>query len=241
MKRGTKMLRVAVCDDEQIVIEYLVDLLKDIKEIGTICKFTSQDELLAAVKNEDPFHVIFMDIDWKEEENGILLSSKIFDVCPDTQIIYVTGYNDRFSQHIFLENSNLTGYLVKPVQKELLERVWERALQKMKTQTDKFTIDQKGIIRSIPYRDIYYMESQGHSVIIHTATEEIDLYTRLESCKQKLPKNFLQCHKSYLVNMDYINYINKNVITLEKQIEVPISRSRYESSREIFFRYMGGK
>lgn len=235
------MLRVAVCDDEQLAIEYLVGLLKGTKNIGTISSFSNQEELLVAVNNKELFDIIFMDIDWKEEENGILLSRKLFDLCPDTQIIYVTGYNDRFSQHIFLEDSNLTGYLVKPVQKELLSRVLERALWKQKTQTDKFTFDQKGIIRSIPYRDIYYMESRGHNVIIHTITEEVEMYTRLENCKQKLPESFMQCHKSYLVNMDYINYIKKNVIILENRLEVPISRSRYESSRECFFRYMGGK
>ena len=234
------MLCIAICDDEPIAIEYLVDLLKDMMNIDTISSFSSQQELLEATKKQT-FHIIFMDIDWKDGPNGILLSRKLFELCPDTQIIYVTGYNDRFSQHIFLTDSNLTGYLVKPVQKDLLERVLERAFLKMKTQSDKFTIDQKGVIRSIPYRDIYYMESRGHNVIIHTITEEIEIYARLEHCKQKLPNSFLQCHKSYLVNMDYINYINKNVIILENQWKVPISRSRYESSREHFFRYMGGK
>ena len=234
-------MRVAICDDERIAIEYLSSLLQEIDGIEILETFTEQKELFQWIEAEEEVDVVFMDIDWKEDMDGIQLSKMFFEKSPSTQIIYVTGYNDRFSQHIFLEDSNLCGYLVKPVQKDLLVAMLKRAENRIKRPQDKLVIHQRGQVFAIPYDEIRYLESKAHNVIIYTTTEEISTYNMLEHYKAELPHSFNQCHKSYVVNMDQIVYIDPKNIWLKDNIKVPMSKSRYKEFRENYFKYMSGK
>lgn len=232
-------MRVAVCDDEKEAILYLSELLKKSEWINVINPFTNQKEFLQQIRNGEQFDIVFMDIDWKNETDGIQLSKLLYGISPMTQIIYVTGFNDRFSQQIFLENSNLCGYLVKPVKQDLLAKLLVKAQEKARHTEEKLIIRQKGTVQAIPVRDICYLESRGHHVIIHMFEEQVEVYGRLDSLKDKLPKCFLQCHKSYVVNMNYILYIDKNEILLKGEHKVSISRAKHGEVREIYFHYMG--
>ena len=233
------MMRVAVCDDEKNAILFLTELLKKSALIQSIRPFSNQEEFLQQIRNGERFDIVFMDIDWKQETDGIQLSKKLYELAPLTQIIYVTGFNDRFSQQIFLEKSNLCGYLVKPVKEELLHKLLEKAKENAGHTEEKLVIRQNGLIQAIPIREICYLESKGHHVMIHTNEKTVELYGRLEHVKEKLPKYFLQCHKSYVVNMNYIMFIDKSEILLKGETRVNISREKYNEVRESYFRYMG--
>lgn len=234
-------MRVAICDDESIAVEMLHDQLKEIKEISQIRTFLSSGDFLSVVEGGERFDIVFMDIDWKEEERtGIDFATDLLKMSPLTQIIYVTGYNDRFSQQIFLKNVNLCGFLVKPVNKDTLQQLLEKAREKLKIQeSEKLVLKEKGTIHAIPYQEIFYVESVGRKLVIYTLHDKMEIYEKLDDLRKKLPEGFLQCHKSFLVNMNHIRRIDKNHVLLKDGIEIPISRARYAETRERYFRYMG--
>lgn len=228
-----------VCDDEKEAILYLSELLKKQEAIDIVNSFDNQKEFLMQIQNGEQFDIVFMDIDWKDETDGIQLSKLLYDISPLTQIIYVTGFNDRFSQLIFMEKSNLCGYLVKPVSEELLVKLLEKAKKRTLHTEEKLIIRQKGTIQAIPIHEIYYLESKGHYVIIHTPEKQVEVYGRLDALKDKLPKCFLQCHKSYVVNMNYILFIDKKEVLLKGEYKVSVSRAKQGEVRERYFQYMG--
>ncbi|MBQ8038651.1 MAG: response regulator transcription factor [Lachnospiraceae bacterium] len=232
-------MRVAVCDDEKEAVLYLSELLKREELIQGIRTFTNQKEFLQKIRGGETFDIVFMDIDWKDETDGIQLSKMLYELAPMTQIIYVTGFNERFSQQIFFEKSNLCGYLVKPVKEELLHKLLQKAKENAEYIEEKLVIRQNGLIQAVPIQEICYLESKGHHVIIHTSEKSIEVYGRLEHMKEKLPKNFLQCHKSYVVNMNYIMFIDKSEILLKGNYRVNISRDKYSEVREKYFLYIG--
>lgn len=232
-------MRVAVCDDEKKAILFLRELLKRDELVNGIGSFANQEEFLQKIRDGEKFDIVFMDIDWKKKTDGIQLSGMLYELTPMTQIIYVTGFNDRFSQQIFLEKSNLCGYLVKPVKEELLHKLLVKAKENAEHTEEKLVVRQNGTIQAIPIREIRYLESKGHHVMIHTLEKTLELYGRLERVKEKLPESFLQCHKSYVVNMNYIMFIDKSEILLKGGARVNISREKYNEVRENYFRYMG--
>lgn len=232
-------MRVVICDDERAPIDYLAGMLQKKKGMEVIGEYTEQSKLLELIEKKIFPDIVFMDIDWKDNRDGVQLSKILFEKSPKTQIIYVTGYNDRFSQQIFLEDSNLCGYLVKPVQEELLDILLSRADEKKKT--EKLIFSQRGVTQAISYEDICYLESSGHHTIIHTVAEVIQVYDKLETFKGKLSKSFAQCHKSFVVNMDYISYIDKNHVELQGIAKISISKGKYKEFRERYFSYMGAK
>ena len=233
-------MRIAVVDDERSATEHLCCILKTCAMASTVQVFCDVNRLFDAIEDHAEFDVILMDIEWHRDKNGIDFASMLLDCCPTAQIIYVTGYNDRFSQKIFLKPSNLCGFLVKPVAPDLLNAMLEKAQEQIDRQDNqKLLIQQKGTAHAIPYRDICYLESRGHQLIIHTFNDSILHYQRLEELKKQLPAQFFQCHKSYLVNMSLIRRIEKNAVFLKTGEEVPVSKSRYQETRTAYFRYMG--
>jgi hypothetical protein len=54
--------------------------------------------------------------------------------------------------------------------------------------------------------------------------------TVLESVRSVLPANFLNCHKSYSVNMDHIRIFNDSRVILTNGAEVPVSRARFATA-----------
>lgn len=234
-------MKVVICDDEKGAIEYLEGLLQEQTDIEIIGTFTEQEEFFRILDSGKIPDVVFMDIDWKDELNGIQLSGILFEKYSHIQIIYVTGYNDRFSQQIFLEESNLCGYLVKPVQKGLLNKMLKRVREQRMTIGGKILINQRGVVRTLPYNKIFYLESRGHRIMMHVEKEIIQITDKLDTYRRKMPYQFIQCHKSFVVNMDYIVYIDKKDVWLENEVKVPISKAYYKKLKESYFKYMGEK
>ena len=232
-------MRVIICDDEKAPAMYLQELLLKQKgiEIQGICQ--EQEELWQQLSKENLADIVFMDIDWKEKQNGIMLAKKLYEQYPSVQIIYVTGYNDRFSQQIFLEDSNLCGYLVKPVQEEILKEILRKVKQRLNVSNDKFFVKQRGLIQAFLNKEILFFESKGHHVYIHMKNEVVQIYEKLDECEKKLSRQFTRCHKSYVVNMDNIVFIDKSDVQLKGGKSVPISKSRYQEFRESYFKYIG--
>lgn len=232
-------MRIAICDDEIIVLDSLKLELEKQKNIESIQIFSDIETFQKEIETQCLFDLVFMDIEWGREKNGIDYAEQLTKIAPRLQVIFVTAYNERFSQQIFLKDVNLCGYLVKPVQETLLTELLEKARQRVvQGNIEKLLIQQKGIAHAIPFRDINFIESVGHQLIVHSSESKIVCYEKIDDIKQKLPEYFLQCHKSYIVNMKIIRRMEKNKIILHNDKEIPVSKARYADSRSTFFRYM---
>ena len=139
------------------------------------------------------FQIVFLDIDLEEERDGIDYAEEMFRIDPSMKVIYVTGYNDRYSQLIFLKKSNLAGYLTKPVSQELLVKYLQKTEEDIKREEDeKLVICSGRKIINILYSEIYFIESQGHKVIIHTENKEYTVYKKLKEIMAGLGESTLE-------------------------------------------------
>lgn len=240
LKMGVNPMRIAICDDESDALDMLQSLLEHNGRVSQIGKYMSAKQLQDAILDGECFDLIFMDIELSEPKNGIDLASSVNEVCSDTQIIFVTGHPDCYYQQIFLKPINLCGYLAKPVDPDVLEKLLQKAFETIQSlEAQKLLIQQNGTIHSVLISKIQYLESRGHQVTIHTADEKFICYERLEKLMERLSLSFFQCHKSYLVNMDFIRRIEKSSVLLKNGMEIPISKAKYSDTRTAFFRYMG--
>lgn len=203
-------MRIGICDDETDALDMLQSQLEEVGRANQIERFSSACSLRNAIDSSKYFDLIFMDIELSELQNGIDFASSVNETCPDIQIVFVTGHPDRYYQQIFLKQVNLCGYLEKPVDRNVLKKLLQKALEIIrKRESQTLLIQQNGTVNAIPNSKIQYIESSGHQLIVHTADEIFICYERLEKLKDRLPESFLQCHKSYLVNMDFIRRVKK--------------------------------
>lgn len=232
-------MKLAICDDDINSLRHLSTLCQEIFFITETYLFTDAKELLDSIRDALSLDVLLMDIDFGTLKSGIDYVEELFAINKRIKTIYVTGYTDRFIQQIFLQPSTLIGFLQKPVQFDLLFA----NLKKAKSLIDEernLLIWQSGKdkVSSISCSSIFYLESSGHKLYIHTDSGCFTVYERLEVIATRLPSNFHQCHKSFLINMTQIGQIDKHQIHLKNGIVIPIAKSRYTDTKGRYFEYM---
>lgn len=259
-------MNIAICDDERVFSERLKELLERMAsnlaekyEIGLnkIDIYDDIDEFFSEFSNEEnsiSYDIICMDIDWeKVEGNGISYAARIYEILPKAQIIYITSYNDRYSQDIFMEKSNLCGLLIKPVDTVRLEKLLEKANKRIEEKrANILAVKVKGMVVSVPYEDILYLESDAHLIRIHLCSNaniegmeefesDICAYGKLDEYEKEMGKVFIRCHKSYLINLAYIKRMDRASVYLMNSEIIPISKRNTIAAREKFFNYMKAK
>ena len=233
-------MRIAVCDDNPLFLTEIQRQIEELHMTEQVVSYSKLNAFFSSIEEGIVYDAILMDIDWRQDENGMDVAEKLNELSPRTKIIYVTGYNDRFSQQIFLHRANLSGYLVKPVDSQLLRANLEKVKGELACQKeDMLTLSNRGKPVTIPCRDIFYIESMGHTVQIHTATDTIAAYERLDAVTKRLPVGFIRCHKSFVVNMWQIRRFLPTDVLLKNEVLVPVSRKRYTETKETYFRFMG--
>ena len=86
---------------------------------------------------------------------------------------------------------------------------------------------------------VLYMESNNHRVIIHTEDNDYSVYDKLSNFHSQLPASFIQCHKSFLINMKQIRHIEGNEVYFQDGSRVPVSKVHQEKVRKSYFAYIG--
>ncbi|MCD7737604.1 MAG: LytTR family DNA-binding domain-containing protein [Lachnospiraceae bacterium] len=120
-------MKIGICDDEKSTREYLERLSKEWGQecgvsVETVCFANAESFLFAWEENRD-FDVLLLDIEMGQM-NGMELAGRIRESDEDTAIVFITGYDEYIGQGYEVAALH---YLIKPVEREKLWRVLDRA------------------------------------------------------------------------------------------------------------------
>lgn len=231
-------MNIAVCDDLKEALLDTKNVLEQIPYVKKIDLYSDIEFLFDEIQEGTHYDAVLMDIDWKKDRTGIDFAADLQKYSPYTKIIYVTAYTLDYVEDVFLKSSNISGFLMKPVRLERLEKNLEKILREREDTEGKLVVKHKGSIKAIPFRDIVYLESKLHKVNIYVKDRIYECTERLDMINERLDKQFLRCHKSYIVNMHHIREIQGMEIILENNIVIPISKVRHSNVKSGFFEYM---
>ena len=232
-------MRIAICDDRKDALEHTAKQVGLVSLQSEITPFLEISDLFQKIKDGANYDAVLMDIEWDGEQKGIDYASEIYLLSPKTKIIFVTGYPERYSQQIFLKNTNLRGFVAKPIEADILLKNLEKIKDEMTLEENrKLVLKFSGSVIAVDPDDIIYIESRLHTATVHSTNGEHLCYEKLDALAKRLPGQFFMTHKSFLVNMDRIWRIEKERVILEKDMEIPISKSRYSELNESYFRYI---
>lgn len=232
------MLTIAICDDDAVILQHLRELTVSYLPDATpyqIYDFSSSASLTAAIEAGLSPDIAFLDIQL-EDANGIQLSKSLFPKGNSTQVIFVSGYIEYCSsvyetEHIY--------FLLKPVQEADFQRALEKAILCLETLPEKYLMIQtKTKIQRISFSSIRYIESQARKIVICCRNETVEYYSTLGSLLSQLPRNFVHCHKSFCVNMDFVAQMEPNQFLMDEQDTVPISQAKKTVTRQKFLEYL---
>ncbi len=232
------MLNIAVCDDNPAALQEMESLLKRDDRVETIMLYEEPEALCADVRREwSRFDAVLMDIELGEDKTSFPYVQAISNVAPELPVIYVTGYNDRYAQLVFLTDTAPAGYITKPVSESILRQYLDRLVDKSRV-APALTFSQRGKELSVSPEQILYLESRNHAVVIRTGGGEFLVYEKLSSFSDRLPTFFIQCHKSFIVNMKKIARLDTGRAILSDRSVIPISKSRQQETRRAFLQYV---
>lgn len=235
-------MRVAACDDDLIFLQELSGLLNQYgKEYNCNIEyntFKNPLELVMQIEKGIHYDVILLDI-FMPGINGIQCAKDIRTCDNYVKIVFLTS-----STEFAVESYAVRAYqyLLKPVQKENLFLTL-RLLEKESETIEKnlFVLKSKTGITKISLSKLEYCEVINRKIILHLAGgEECECNLRLNELEEKL-KNygmFLKPHRSFLINMDYIQTLTTHSIIMECGVKVPVPREKYAQFKQIYMEYI---
>jgi DNA-binding LytR/AlgR family response regulator len=223
-----KILNILIVEDEIIIAETIKYYLEE-RDHNVLSIAISYDEAVQAYRLRCP-DLVLLDIRLYEQKSGIDFANFLMTQSETPPYIYLTS---QYDQRILAEalKTNPSGYLTKPIQKETLWTTVEAAYQ-LHTSTKLIN----GIIKiydgkknhQIKLSDILYIQADHiYSKIILTNYSEIISRNTLHWLLEEINNNIMiWCHRSYIVNRNYIESWSSEEIRLKGNIVIPISRSR---------------
>jgi len=218
------MLHILICEDdnrqrahiENIVNKYIS--AQDVEMELALSTGNPAGVLDYLQTHPDKRSLYFLDIDLQHDKiDGMGLAVIIKDTDPYAKIVFITTHSEQ--AHLTFEHKiGAIDFIVKGLPEaierrtvECLTLAYERYLDEKSALMKFLNIDANGEVWSVPYDDILFIETHTkvrNKLILHTETGEIEFRGVLSDIEMQVPE-FYRCHKSYLLNVGKVIYIDK--------------------------------
>ncbi len=235
-------MKIAVCEDSDYEREKIITLINEYYKTSpglfTIETFNSGEELLSNFQ-KNTFNLILLDI-YMNQLNGIETAEKIRKLDDYCCIIFITSSLD-FSLEAFKVEA--LDYLIKPVSLESISKCFSRYYKLYGDSSRYLELKEYGIDQYIYISDIIYIEVVGNYCYIHTDNDIYKIRSTLQKLSANLQnlKNLIQCHKSFIINLDKIKQLENNYVIMSNNENIKITRKYSAEFRDLFFNYISSK
>ena len=233
------MIKIAFCDDDSSVLNDLHGLLAlyraEKNEELDDYTFHSPLDLINEIERGTQFDILFLDV-LMPGQNGIDVATEIRNYDKNAKIIFLTA---EFAVQSYTVNAFY--YQLKPICEESFFRLMDAVLsQCKKEQASSLILHCKNGITRINPTQLEYCEVIHRTLFIHlTSGKVLECSGSLnELAGQLVPYgSFLRPHRSYLVNLEYIQNLSYHAITMSCLAEIPIPRGKYNEIKNAFLEY----
>ncbi|MGX9754864.1 LytR/AlgR family response regulator transcription factor [Clostridioides difficile] len=219
------MYRIVICEDDITQMAFLREcILKSLEGVSSqieLLEFNSGEELLES--DLEGVDIYFLDIQLLQL-TGMDVAKIIRETNNTSEIIFITSIVDYIQEGYKVRAYR---YLLKPIDFENLnENILSCISDIIKKRENFMLIENKGIINKILINSIMYIEVRKKVLTIHTTDVIYNTNNSMDKIELELKKyNFFRCHKSYLINMEYIQFVSKNIVVINNE-NIPISKYR---------------
>ena len=232
------MIKFAICDDEPLMAQELAGHLADYMKENlitaySVSSFSDGRALLDAV---DRFDVIFLDIQM-EQPDGMETAKLLRRRGDHSLLVFVTVLKELVFDAFQVEAYD---YLLKPLDRARFKQTMERVLRSLDRKTAEDIVIQRGTgCEVVLLSDIVYCEVLGRKIYLHKSDGTVsDYYDKLEDLERRVDGRFFKCHRSFLVNLDYVRGCQDGQVLLAQGERIPASRLRERELTQALLRHM---
>lgn len=227
------MVKVAICDDEVLMVEEIESYIQELSSIySKVIEteiFYSGEDFCKRLDNGCDFDIIFMDIEMNKL-NGIDAIKKLRENNYYTLVIYVSSKQNYYKELFEVQPFQ---FILKPINKEEFFEKFNLAYKRVHNKNYYFEFIIRTTVLRIPIKDIIYFESCKRCIILETIKGSYKFYMKLSKIKDELEDHyFLHLHQSYLVNLEYIKEMHYDYVVLFNDKVISISERKRKAIRE---------
>lgn len=229
------VLQIAVVDDQQDFRNMLCLMINDwaqrMHRDVQISTYVHGDSFLFDWEDAPPLDVIFLDVKMPGPD-GMEVARRIRESNKDVMLVFATNWIERVLESF---QYSAMRFLLKPIKQEELDEclnvVWDSIDL---NQENTYFFRSEGRQVRIPYREIVYFENAAQYITLHTGDETYTFLEAMKNLELALPRQFVRCHRSYIVNIDYVHSLDTRELTLRDGRKIPISHNRLSAVQSAF-------
>ena len=228
-------MRILILEDEPPIAEYIASSVRSIlnEQIRKLTVLHSIEEALDFL-SKNQIDLLFLDLNLSGEDGFEILQDSL---SRRFQTIVISAYTDRA---INAYEYGVIDFVPKTLKKERLKIAIERYMGRSeRPEKTKYLISKiKNKNKVIPVSDIVYLQADRYLVYANCINQKKYIIEKpLNSLEIILPKNFIRTHRSYIVNVDYVElYDNSSPgvfhVRMKDQTRLPLSRRRVKFLKE---------
>lgn len=233
-------MRAAIVDDDATMRatlhEYLDRYGAENHTELSVTEFDSGDAFLDEYHAE--FDVLFFDVDMPGTD-GLDTARRLRRMDSEVSIIFVTN----MAQYAICGYEvEALDYMLKPLSYYDFALKFQKALRRVRRSASHIlSVEAVDGICRLDTADICYIEVLGHYLVYHMKDKkEIRARGRMEQMAEGLADcGFVRIHKSYLVNLRYLELLKPSMVTLKTE-SLPVGRAYKENLMQAYLKYQGG-
>jgi DNA-binding LytR/AlgR family response regulator len=235
------MIKIAFCDDEMEVLHQMNELLDSYQvernEDITYAAFQSPFELLTEIEKGIRPDILFLDV-VMPGQNGMDVAKEIRQYDTNMKIIFLTS-----SPEFAVESYTVGAYFyqLKPIWEESFFRLMDSVLSECeKKKKNSLILRSKDGITRVNLQQLEYCEVLGRKLLFHLENGAVlEGAGSLDDLAGQLMQysNFFRPHRSFLVNMEYIQNISSRSIKMVNDAVIPIPHGKCSEIKNTYMEY----
>lgn len=230
------MGNILIVEDELAISNGLSTIIKDINK-GINIDVTGYAEEALKLAKAAKYDVFLLDIQLRDY-SGYELAKEIRSMSNYklTPIVFITAIPTR--ELMAFKEIHCYDYIVKPFKEDTVKSTLKTIIDHGVIKEESYLkLKQKDYTYILKQDEIIYIESKNRKIFIVTSNEEIIISTyTLSRLLEELKTNFIQCHRGYIININYIEKIDKkkyDIYLKGIKIPIPVGRKYKEAIRSI--------
>ncbi len=234
-------MRIAVCDDDEREISRIRELMTEYqvsRKISVDCHyFMNSTDFLCELKGGE-YDLVLLDV-LMPGTGGIGAAQELRKLDENVRLIFVSA-----SPEFAVESYSVGAYyyLLKPISADSFFKLLDKVRGELSVQTEQgFIIKSREGVGRIVFSALAYVEVINKTVFFHLADGVVrEVTATLADFEEKLMSRpeFLKTHRSYLVNLRYIQAIDINCVVMKNGDRIPLSRQRRGQVQDAYMRFL---
>jgi DNA-binding LytR/AlgR family response regulator len=235
------MIRCLAIDDEPLALQQLVAYINKVSFLELAAQCQSAVEARRFLEH-DTVDAIFCDINMPDLNGMDFVKS----LASPPLVVFTTAYSEYAVEGFRV---NAVDYLLKPFGLQEFQRAANRLQERIvsgqspiaspTSNDDTLFLKTDYRIVKVSISDIRYVEAMSEYLKVWTESESKPIITLLSMKKmeERLPDWFMRIHRSYIINLNKIQEVNKNRVILDADTNLPIG----DLYKEAFQAYLDTK